>query len=374
MPPSPHYDVLVLGAGINGLCTALALHRRGAGRIGVVEQFPLLHAHGSSHGASRITRSSYAHPTWVRLVQLAQGEEWPRLEAAAGQRLVIPRPALFWGPVGGPIDAYRDAVVEVGAAVDELSPEAAAQAFPTFRFQQDDRVLRDRTAGIVLAGDTMAALVRLLRAAGVDLHEATPVQKIHTGADIELRTAGGPLSADRLVVTAGSWAARLLPGLQGHLAVARQSVGYFGIEGDPTAMPPWVYLGTNEDERYGLPQVGRPGIKAAQHRTHGGSDDPDDSGPEPDLSEVEAFLRQRLIPRLTGVLGRERCLYTNTPDNFFVLDRVPGEPRITVGAGCSGHGFKFGPLTGRILAGLCLDGITDVPPFEAARARFGWPG
>jgi sarcosine oxidase len=153
--------------------------------------------------------------------------------------------------------------------------------------------------------------------------------------------------------------------------VKRQHVGYFAWPGEPEdarpgRFPVWVYLGAPEDGVwYGLPEFGRPGIKAAFHATGGGGDDPDDRhAPDPrELERVRAFLAHHLATPPGALLHAETCLYTNTADEQFVVGALPGHPRVIVGSACSGHGFKFGPLMGRILAGLAIDGRTGVPEF-----------
>ena len=142
------------------------------------------------------------------------------------------------------------------------------------------------------------------------------------------------------------------------------------------SLPPWIWQGSGDDNNYyGLPSMGRPGAKVALHRTLGPADDPDDRyDAEPEVWAVMDWARQRFAWTLTGVVGSEACHYTNTHDEVFVLDAAPGLPGVVVGAGFSGHGFKFGPLTGRILAELVMDGVTTVAPFEAHRARFAASG
>ena len=235
---------------------------------------------------------------------------------------------------------------------------------------------------MVGAADTLLALDRRCRIEGVHVLEETRVLGLEPTADpIAVDTDRGRLLAERVVVTAGAWVGELLPSLREHLQVKRQTVGYFDL-GDtaeaarPGRFPVWVYLGNADTGLYyGLPEFGREGIKAALHGSGGGGDDPD-RDPGPDLLELAStrrFLEWQLVGTLGETLHAETCLYTNTPDEHFVIGPVPGAPRVLVGSICSGHGFKFGPLMGRILAGLAIDGTSGVPEFEAARSGFAPP-
>ncbi|MDP2306447.1 MAG: FAD-dependent oxidoreductase [Pseudomonadota bacterium] len=364
------FDVLVIGGGLNGLCAAWWLLRRGVKRVGLVERFTLGHDHGSSHGASRITRSAYADAVYVRLMQVAHAEAWPALEADAATRLIHRRDACLFGPNGGPFQDYLDALAGIDVDVETLDPAEARRRFPVFRFPGDLGVLHDRTAGIVAAADTIAALARIVRAGATVIEGATvlgvdPISRV-------VDTQDGPLRAERIIVTAGAWAGRLLPGLAGRLTPVRQTVVHLAVDGDAAAFPLWAWRGLG-DFYYGLPSFQRPGIKAAKHVLDGPPAlDPDAPVDAPETRDVLAFLEEHLVSPPREVLATERCLYTVTDDEDFVLDHHPASAAVTVGAGFSGHGFKFGPLTGRILAELCLDGETTVAPFEAARARFGW--
>ncbi|HEV2104906.1 MAG TPA: N-methyl-L-tryptophan oxidase [Candidatus Eisenbacteria bacterium] len=373
------FGALVVGGGVVGLATAWQLARLGCERVGLVERFRPGHDRGSSHGHSRITRSSYADPLYVRLAGIAHREEWPRLERDAGVRLIHRCDGLFFGPPEGPFAANAAAVAAVGVDVERLSPAEARRRFPHFRFAGAEGVLHDRTGGVIAAAETVAALARRCSVEGVHVLDDTQVLAIEPAAGpVALATTRGRLLAERVVVAAGAWAAALVPALAPRLTVKRQSVGYFALEAPPEAMRPgafpvWAWLGPGPNGlRYGLPEFGRPGIKAAVHTLAGPPDDPD-ARPGPDeraLAAIAGFLEAQLTVRVRERLRAETCLYTSTPSEDFVLDTLPGNPRVVVGSACSGHGFKFGPLTGRLLAELALSGRTSVPEFEAHRARF----
>ena len=376
---SEAFATLVIGGGVAGLATAWQLARSGLDRVGLVERFRIGHDHGSSHGAGRITRSSYADEVYVRLMQLAHDEEWPRLERDAGMRLIHPCAGAFFGPAGGPFDEHVAATAHMRDVVELLDVAEARRRFPLFGFPDAAGVLHDHTAGVVAAADTIRALARLCSIEGVFALEQTRVLGIDASRDpIVVETDRGRLLAERLVVTAGAWLPKLLPALADRFHVRRQSVGYFRIDALPAAVRPgafpvWIHTGRDTaDGRYGLPEFGGPGIKAALHETGGAAQDPDEAAAAnaATLARVREFLQDQLTVPVLEQVHQETCLYTNTDDEDFVLSVLPGEPRIVVGSACSGHGFKFAPLTGRILAGLARNGRTDVPAFDEARERF----
>lgn len=376
------YEAVVIGAGIHGLSTLYHLQRMGCRRVALVEHFGLGHKRGSSHGASRITRSAYHHAGYVRLMQRCREESWPQLEADAQTQLIFPTPCCFFGPKHGAFAKYAEAVLAGGSDVRELDRQAARQRFPLFRFSEEDGILDDRTAGIIAAADTLQALVRLTSQAGATLLEHTAVHGFASrGERICLDTSRGPLETERLVVTGGAWSANLLPFLSTHLSVTRQTVMYFDlVEHSWTAasgtFPVWAYL---MDElnglHYGIPAFGGYSAKVARHITYGRSDDPEQEGvvEEEMLTYLRGFLQKLFVPTVARMTHAETCLYTNTPTEDFVIDVHPESSQIAVGTGFSGHGFKFGPLTGRILAELVMDGKSTVPEFEEIRGMFAIP-
>lgn len=371
-----------MGAGANGLATAWHLARLGVPRVALVERFRAGHHWGSSHGHSRITRSTYGDPMWVRLMQVAHGEDWPRLEAEAGESLRHPSPGLFFGPPEGPFEQWASAVAAVGADVERLDAGEARRRFPLFRFDGVAGVLEDRTAALIAAAATIRALARRCVVEGVHVLDHTRVQRIgRETRPFAIETDRGSLLAERLVIAAGPWTGALVPELKPALTVRRQSVGYFRLDAPsaalrPGAFPVWAHLGPGANGiRYGLPEFGREGVKVGLHEVAGESQDPDEPAApdEATLAQVESFARGLFAARVTGRAHAETCFYTSTASEDFVLDALPGMPDAVVVSACSGHGFKFAPLTGRIAAELVMSGRTKVEPFERDRARFAFP-
>ena len=374
------FGALVVGGGVHGLACAWQLARRGVERVALVERFRLHHDRGSSHGYGRITRTTYSDERYVRLTRVAHAEDWPRLERESERTLIHRCDGIFFGPPEGDLERWAAAVAASGApGVERLEVGEARRRFPAFAFPDAGLVLHDTTGGVVAAADTLLALDRRCRVEGVHVLEETRVRAIDPASDpVVVDTDRGRLLAERVVVTAGAWVSELLPALRGAVSVSRQHVGYFdaGPAGEIGRFPVWVYVG--DEARglyYGLPAFGRPGIKAALHGVSAGSDDPENH-PGPDASaiaRVREFLTSQLAIDVGETLHAETCLYTNTPDERFVIGPLPGRPNVVVGSICSGHGFKFGPLMGRILAGLVMEGASGVPEFDRQREAFAVP-
>lgn len=379
MSPHEAFGTLVIGGGIHGLSTAWHLARLGGERIALVEQFRFGHALGSSHGHSRITRSSYSDALYVELMQQAHGEEWPRLEQACGMPLVHRNDGAFFGPADGPFEDYAHAVATVGADVERIDAAEARRRFPLFAFPDAVGVLHDRTGGVIAAADTIASLTRRCWIDGVHALEETRVLGIDPSRDpVVVTTDRGTLMAERVVITAGAWAQRLVPALTARVIVKRQHVGYFELDAPVESQrlgrfPVWAYLGRGANGlRYGLPEFGNRGVKAALHTLAGDPDDPD-VRMEPDQAVLERtrhFFAEQLSVPIRSRIHAETCWFTSTASEDFVLDALPGAEHVWVGSACSGHGFKFGPLVGRILAELALTGQSTVEPFARQRDRF----
>lgn len=346
--------IIIVGAGINGLCAAWQLLRHLPGtHILLVDRLLAGHGRGSSHGDERIIRSSYATAEWVRAMVTTRAELWPQLEAEAGEALVHPGPAVFWGPEAGPIGAYSEAVrgaAGSGVRIEEIDVVEARRRFPAMRFPDAERVLHDQDAGVIAAARTMRALERLLDRAGVRRLQARVTALDEDDGGVTLQTSEGPLRGEHVVLTAGAWIRDLVPSLGPRAMPAYQQVGFWEMDVAVGRSPAWVHLGV-DGLHYGLPTLdGR--MKAAFHRTGSGADDPDtEEGPDPvALERVGARLSEWFSPGPGARVGWDTCLYTNAPDDAFVLEEPPGHRRVLAVSACSGHAFKLAPHTGARVA------------------------
>ncbi len=359
------FEIAVVGAGIHGLCVAHALARRGVRRIVVLDRFPAGHARGSSHGSSRITRSSYHDPLYVRLAGRARRDDWPALAQDLGFAPIVDTPGLFFGPDSPRLRAFADATLGACRDVARIAVAEARKRFPMFTFAGTDLVLLDSTAGVIRADAVLAGLRRWLVTAGVEVRHGVGVQGWRrVGGRLEVKTDAGVLSAARVVLTAGAWIGNLVPSLASRFTVVRQHIAYLRLDAEAAAMcapafPVWASIGATPDEFfYGLPDGGEGGVKVARHVVTGRGDDPAVAS-TPDataLATAEAFARRTFLPAVLARVHAETCLYTSTTDEHFVVAALPDEPAVVVVSACSGHGFKFGPTIGAVVAAAIVDG------------------
>jgi len=355
------YDCVIVGAGIHGLCTAFWLRRRGVQNLLLLERHGPGHDRGSSHGQTRITRSSYHEPFLVRLAERAHGEAWPALERELGRSLRVSTPGVFFGPASGPFGDYLRATLGSCRAAEQVSPATARRRFPLLRFRAEDAVLVDHTAAVVLAADTMAGLRAWLAAKGVEQRWHTPVLRLDPQAGyVDVVTASATVKTRFVVLAAGPWLPALVPSGHEPLTVLRQEVGYFDVVADEAAcragtFPVWARIGeTPEDFHYGLPSHAGSGLKAAVHRTTGPGDDPDAIPPAIDEGALMALAREHFAVDVLGLRAAERCLYTMTSDQGLRVARHARIPQLVAIAACSGHAFKFGPIIGQMAADLVV--------------------
>ena len=348
-------DIVVIGAGIAGVAAARALAQAGRGVV-IVEQFGVGHAHGSSHGASRIFRLSYSDPHYVRLAQSAL-QSWHELEVECGEQLIVPSGGLDFGPLA--IENAR-ALRACGVRHEVLTGAQVAARWP-IATQADEQVLYQPDGGITRADRAYAALLAAAVESGavvLDHHRVTGID-LERGS-VRIRTNEAEIVARACVVAAGAWARELLSGVEIDLPVVptRETVVYFRLP-DPLSLPPVIDDAIPDAEEHGLLRPGlinyalaAPGLglKAGLHHS-GPPAAPDEPGsPDPAVVRWVSTWAARRYPELDPEpIATETCLYTNTSDESFVLEQ---HGRIVVASACSGHGFKFAPTFGRTIAAL----------------------
>ena len=232
---------------------------------------------------------------------------------------------------------------------------------------------------MLAAARAVAVEVALARALGGDstrVLEGCPVRRIDLDADRPtLVTDAGRITADRLIVTAGAWTRRLFPGPRPPLQPTRQLVLYFRPADpapfEPGRFPVFIYKGPGHGRRLlrhaRIPRHGREGRRG----TAGPTPTPTPrSGRSPTTTATSSAVPPRTHPRARRGADRstEVCLYTVAPDERFLVDLHPGRRDVIVASPCSGHGFKFSCLIGRILADLAVQGETaiDITPWRSA--------
>jgi sarcosine oxidase len=366
-------DAIVVGAGVAGSAAAHALGERGVETV-LFEQFVVGHQLGSSHGETRLFRLAYPEPDYVRLAQRAL-ERWRRLEDAAGETLLVTTGGLF---AGSWAEACGAGLAAAGVAREWLPAEEAAERFPMMSFAGLERVLYQPAGGVCLAGRTVAAQVRLAREAGVDVREAAEVTRFAVGDDgIAVTSGEDTVHAPVAVIAAGSWAGDLLfeLGIELPLRPAFAQYTFFAPRDTSAPMPPPFIEGYHGPTGLGAGGYWVPGVEGTRFKAALGAPGRTihpAAGPFAVDLEREAkdaaWLARRLPAFDPTPLGSETCIYTMTPDEDFVLERVGP---IVVASACSGHGFKFGPLLGEILADLAMERDPRIPRGRFAIRRPG---
>jgi sarcosine oxidase len=365
------YDVVVVGLGGMGSAAAAHLAARGQRVLGL-ERFGPAHALGSSHGGSRIIRQSYFEdPAYVPLLLRAY-ELWDRLAADSDSDLMTLTGGLYFGrPASRTVAGSLRSARQWDLPHDVLDAAEIRRRFPTLTAADDEVGVFEAAAGFVRPEATVVAHLRVAGSRGADLHFDEPVLDWSTTADggVRATTAADTYTAGRLVICPGAWAPRLLADLGLPLTVERQVMYWFqptvGVGPfAPDRQPIWIHGGA-EHQLYGFPAIDGPdgGVKVAFFR-HGAICTPEtlDREVHPDeVAFIAAHVRE-LAPTLPDrFLTAAACMYTTTPDEHFVIARHPEHEQVTVACGFSGHGFKFVPVVGEILADLAIDGATRHP-------------
>ena len=371
---SERVDYVVAGLGALGSATAMELAGRGHRVVGL-ERFELGHDHGASHDTSRILRHSYHTPAYVRLTQEAYAD-WARLERDSGEDLVtvVGGLDLFPADPAIPVIDYSTSMDEVGIDYEVLDAKAVMERWPQFRLPDGTTGLYQERGAIVPAGRGTRTMQQLAARRGADLRPHTPVTAVRDlGDGVEVTTEAGTLECGGLVVCADAWTNEVLRGLDVEipLEVTLEQVTYFSPPDvapfQPGRLPLWIWM--DDPSFYGFPSYGEATVKAAQD-CGGPAVDPNRRTIQPDPA-MESLLTehvQRILPGAGDPVRSLRCQYTLTPDRDFVVAPLPEHPSVVVGLG-AGHGFKFSPTFGRLLADLAETGSTasDVSAFGLER-------
>jgi sarcosine oxidase len=360
-------EFVVVGAGALGLGVARALARRGR-EVVVCEQAGVGHGGGGSKGSARIFRLGYDQPWYIRMA-MASARLWAELEEESGTRLLVPTGQVTFGPA---LHLLVDSMAAAGAPCEEIAASEVAARFPML--QAGGPAVFEPASGVLVADACLAAL---RTAAKPEVREATRVLGLEEDGRrcsvlLETPEGRGELRATGAVVCAGPWTERLLgPGAGLGLRATLEQVLYVGSEAGAGAAP--VFVERSRPWFYGLPVPDTGLVKLSLHGA--GPEvaierlDEAPVGDDPGLVGELMEAARRVVPELAVPVRTERCLYDNSPDTDFVLDR---RGALTIGAGTSGHGFKFAPLLGELLADLATGSrewtsVVDVGRFRPSR-------
>ena len=363
---SQEFDCIVIGVGGMGSSTLYNLAKRGRRVLGL-EQFDIPHAEGSSHGVNRIIRLAYyEHPSYVPLLRRAY-ELWSEIESVTGEQLLYKTGSIDTAPSGHEVfEGSLESCLLHDIPHRVLNHAQINEQFPGYQLPPGHMGLLQEDGGFVLSERSIVAYANAAMSAGAEIH----AREVVTGWEpdqggVRVFTDRGEYTAERLVITAGAWTSGMIPILD-ELAVPERQVLAWLQPLDGSLYTPEVFPVFNayfdEGRYYGFPVFGIPGFKVGRYHHLEEVIDPD-SAIKTVTGEDEAVLRsavERYFPQANGTtMTLKTCMFTNTPDEHFIVDVLPGNSQVVVAAGFSGHGFKFASVIGEILSDLAINGETE---------------
>lgn len=369
------YDSIILGIGSMGSSAAYHLAARGQQVLGI-EQFNVLHTQGAHSGHTRIIRKAYfEHPDYIPLLQRAYAN-WSKLEALCGEKIYYPTGLLYAAPKGDPlIEQVKASAALYNIPLHTFTAAECAIRYPQFHFPDGFDIVLEPEAGFLDVGKAITQYAKAAIQAGAEIRTGEKVVdwKQENGL-VTVQTDKGIYTGKKLVITAGPWSADLIPGINEKLTITRQVLSWVQPvspdEYTTDRFPCWMIVKPGiPGSYYGFPamrpgEVGGPaGIKLALH--HPGqptSASTIDRTIHPDdLDHLVSFAHDYLPGAGTVVTDTATCMYSNSPDEHFIIDHLPGtDKQVSVAWGFSGHGFKFVSVVGEMLADLVVDGRTEM--------------
>lgn len=370
------YDAIVVGLGAMGSAIAYHLSSRGVRVLGL-DRFSPPHQLGSSHGKTRIIREAYFEsPIYVPFVQRAS-ELWVELEQRSGVNLMLTTGGLSMGPPDGTIiRGTRQSADLYALPYEVLELEEIRRRFPAFEPSNEMIGLLEPRMAVLFPERCIDTHIKLAKRNGADLRFDEPILAWEVKQGVaSVITDGTCYEADSLVLAAGAWIGGLLSDLGLPLQIERQVVYWYRPRSKAEAFSPGecpVFIFEYDTERYlyGFPDFGD-GVKVALHH-QGETTDPQTI--ERQIKPTEIATMNRLVdhymPDAAGtLLDAVTCMYTNTPDFHFLIDRHPEHSSVHIVSPCSGHGFKFSSAIGEMIAEKVINGASrfDTGQFGIAR-------
>ena len=371
------YDVIVAGVGAMGSAALWQLARRGQRVLGL-ERFDIPHAMGSSHGVNRIIRLAYfEHPSYVPLLRRAY-QLWRETEQLFGEQLLYVTGGIDAGPADGRVVTGSLAACAAHDLDHELlDARELARRFPAYRLAAGHVGNLQPDAGFVMSERAIVAQASMAIAAGAEIRAREPITgwSPTAGGGVRVTTPKGSYEAGRLVLSTGAWISEHVPALAGLAVPERQVLGWFQPkrpEHFRLGAFPVSIVQADEATTYQFPVFGVPGFKIGIYNHLRQQGPAETLSREPDAADEEALRAavRRLFPDADGpTLALRTCMFTNTPDEHFVVDTLPGLPQVVVASPCSGHGFKFASVMGEILADFAVAGSSrhDLALFRLSR-------
>jgi sarcosine oxidase len=371
-----HFDVVICGLGVMGSAALRELSRRRLRVLGI-DRFKPGHDRGSSHGATRIIRLAYfEHPSYVPLLRRAY-ELWAELEAESDTQLLhVPGIAEIGRPEGALVQGVLASIQMHALRHELLTADDLMRRYPAFHIPRQYVAIVQPDGGTIEAEPSIKAMRALAEHAGATIRDGETVCSIEPYADgVRVTTDRDVVEAGAAIVTAGPWTTSLVPTLKAPLRVTRQAMAWFSPR-EPKLFAsgrfPVFLIESHHGIHYGFPPDRNGHIKVAKHHHQDETVEPDSYNRTFTMAD-EMLIRDGLADHLPAANGQRTdantCLYTVTPDGDFLIDRLPAYPQIIIASPCSGHGFKFAPVIGEILAELVTTSTTrhDIERFSLKR-------
>jgi sarcosine oxidase len=371
--PNETYDIIVAGTGSMGAAACYYLAQKGYNVLGLEQFDSLPHDKGSHGGQSRIIRKAYfEHPDYVPLLNRAY-RNWQQLEETTGEKLYFRTGLVYCGPADHAIiSGVKHAASVFGIPLEKINEKSR---FPFFKIPGEHEILLEPDAGFLLPGKAIALLIDEARKTGAIINTGeTLMDWKRENGEVTVVTSRKKYSAKKLIITTGAWTAQVLKNFAIPLKVTRQVLVWVhpvnSSDLGPENFPCWLIADhTIKGAYYGFPYFdekeypGPSGLKFGLHYP-GAIADPDNVNRQITDTELNDIINgiRNYFP-LTGspVVHTATCLYNNTPDENFIIDHLPGNEDVIIACGFSGHGFKFVPVIGEILAELATEGRTTLP-------------
>ncbi|MEJ2412295.1 MAG: N-methyl-L-tryptophan oxidase [Anaerolineales bacterium] len=370
------YHTIVLGVGGMGSAAVYELARRGKRVLGI-EKFDIPNTMGSSHGYTRIIRKAYYEdPSYVTLIKRAY-ELWQEIERRSGRQLLVQTGSLDIGPADSWVfKGSRQSSIDHNLVHEILTGREINQRYPGYRLPEDLMGVYQPEGGFLIPEASTVAYIEAAHQLGGEVHGRETVLSWEPDGDgVRVITDRDQYLADSLVITAGAWNPQILPILNG-LAIPERQVLAWLQPYKPEYFTPGTFPVFNilvpEGRFYGFPVHGVPGFKFGKYHHFQEMVNPEYYNREP-LLEDEQMLREfssRYFPDGSGpTMSLVACMFTNSPDNHFIIDLHPDYPQVSFASGFSGHGYKFASVIGEILADLADWGKTrhNIQLFNLAR-------
>jgi sarcosine oxidase len=371
------FDVIVLGLGAHGSSAAYHLSKNDIKVCGI-DKFVPPHVFGSSHGESRIIRQAYHEsPMYVPLVKDAY-TLWNTLENISGKKLLLKTGGLILGNENGMvIKGARLSAETHNVPYEYLNSKEIAKRFPALKPTEDTVAVVEQSAGILFPEKCIKTNLELANKNGARLLFGEAVQSIkQKNNHVEIVTGKNIFQTEKLIVSVGAWLNDLLPELKLPLNIKRQVLFWFRNENkqmqqfiEPEQLPIFIWEYSSPHIFYGFPDLGS-GIKIAPHH-EGQSIHPDLLSKEVYEDEIKQMknILDKYFNADTRFSSSDVCMYTNTPDEHFIVDYYPSNKNIIIASPCSGHGFKFSSAIGKMLCDMALEKQLsfDISPFSINR-------